>query len=340
MEDLTTKVTEEDLNHGFNDKFGVVYSRDGKRLLKCENKDIRSYKNQDNTEFICDSAFRDCSYLDDIVIPNTVKFIGNYAFECCESLRHILIPNSLIEIGNNVFGSCTVLEELNLPDSILKLGWADWYDSLSLKQIRVPKNINKLYPCFYKNNKNLTKIIVAEGANFYSMGGRYLYYHLFYYPSELPDEDIENGIKDENGVVYNKTGDKLLRCENDDLQFYTVKDGTKMIRRFAFLNCKSLQNVQIPDSVQSIGEGAFMWCSKLQWVNIPRTVSVINEYTFAGCGFYDFFFTNPNIILKHDAIVHNNREIRRIVIPDGCKEKFKQMLPEELWEKLRYINKC
>ena len=36
MDDLTTKVTEEDLNHGLNDKFGVVYSRDGKRLLKCE----------------------------------------------------------------------------------------------------------------------------------------------------------------------------------------------------------------------------------------------------------------------------------------------------------------
>ena len=51
-------------------------------------------------------AFRDCSSLTSIQIPNSVTSIGNYAFYYCKSLTSIQIPNSVTSIGNYAFEYC------------------------------------------------------------------------------------------------------------------------------------------------------------------------------------------------------------------------------------------
>ena len=42
-EELSTEVTDEEIQNGITDEDGVVYSRDGKRLLRCVNKDLENY---------------------------------------------------------------------------------------------------------------------------------------------------------------------------------------------------------------------------------------------------------------------------------------------------------
>ena len=42
-EDLSTEVTDEDIENGIKDKFGVVYSKDGKRLVSAENCNCKTY---------------------------------------------------------------------------------------------------------------------------------------------------------------------------------------------------------------------------------------------------------------------------------------------------------
>lgn len=72
---------------GTKDQYGVVYSKDGERLILCKNKSITSYKIKEGTKIICDSAFADCKKLKSIKLPHNDISIGGLAFENCESLE-------------------------------------------------------------------------------------------------------------------------------------------------------------------------------------------------------------------------------------------------------------
>ncbi len=74
---LSTEATEEDFKYAIEDKFGVKYSRDGKKLLRA------SY-----------SLFWEKEY----VVREGTKVICDCAFFCCESLQSITITNSVLSI--------------------------------------------------------------------------------------------------------------------------------------------------------------------------------------------------------------------------------------------------
>ena len=69
-------------------------------------------------------------------------------------------------------------------------------------------------------------------------------------------EERAEAVKYENGVLYTKDGEKLIKAPNE-LTTYTIKEGTKVIGDSAFEFCDSLEYVNIPNSVTSIGKGAF-----------------------------------------------------------------------------------
>jgi BspA type Leucine rich repeat region (6 copies)/Collagen triple helix repeat (20 copies) len=67
----------------------------------------------DQTAFYC------CSYLTNIVIPNTVTTIGSQAFYDCYSLESISIPDSILTFGYNSFQGCLALTNFNCSVSML-----------------------------------------------------------------------------------------------------------------------------------------------------------------------------------------------------------------------------
>ena len=52
------------------------------------------------------SAFKNCSSLTNVGIPDGVTSIGDYAFKSCTSLTSITIPDSVTSIGDGVFTYC------------------------------------------------------------------------------------------------------------------------------------------------------------------------------------------------------------------------------------------
>ena len=62
---------------------------------------------------IGDDAFRGCSGLTSVNIPNTVTSIGSSAFSGCSGLTSVTIPNSVTSIGEYAFASCEKLTTVN-----------------------------------------------------------------------------------------------------------------------------------------------------------------------------------------------------------------------------------
>ncbi len=81
---------------------GVLFSADGKKLLKYPAKKGRSYTVPEGTETIAYDAFYKADLVE-IEFPETLKNIDNYAFEGCRGLDALIFPESLERIGAGAF---------------------------------------------------------------------------------------------------------------------------------------------------------------------------------------------------------------------------------------------
>ena len=134
FEDLSTDVTDEDLANAWTDEFGVMYSNDGKRVLKAS-KPLKGmdYEIIDDTLVICDGAFQK-KELHGITLPNSVKKIGAVAFGNNDDMVSCNIPSSVNYISeNNPWGGCFNIERLETDNAILYSEICSIYDKYGLE---------------------------------------------------------------------------------------------------------------------------------------------------------------------------------------------------------------
>ena len=63
----------------------------------------------------------------------------------------------------------------------------------------------------------------------------------------------------------------------------TIGDNVTSISRYAFEDCKALEEVIIPNKVETVGDCAFFYCEKLKKVTIGNSVTSIGSYAFSIC---------------------------------------------------------
>ena len=68
-------------------------------------------------------AFRDCSGLTSVTIPNSVTTIEEGAFYYCSGLTSVTIPNSVTSIGEYAFSNCSGLTSVTIPNSVTYIGY-------------------------------------------------------------------------------------------------------------------------------------------------------------------------------------------------------------------------
>ena len=66
-------------------------------------------------------AFRDCTSLTSVTIPDSVTSIEQYAFRDCTSLTSVTIPDSVTTIGGSAFWGCKNLTSVTIPDSVTRI---------------------------------------------------------------------------------------------------------------------------------------------------------------------------------------------------------------------------
>lgn len=95
--------------------------------------------------------------------------IGNHAFRNCSSLTSITIPDGVTNLSNNAFGGCYNLETAILPKSLKKLGEGIFYDNYEVS-------------IYYKGTKeDLETLLIEDNSSFTS---RNIYFYLEAEPTE------------------------------------------------------------------------------------------------------------------------------------------------------------
>lgn len=72
-------------------------------------------------------AFRGCTQIHSITIPNSVTSIGECAFQRCKRLTSIIIPNSVKTIRSGAFLGCRNLASITIPNSVTTIGYEAFY---------------------------------------------------------------------------------------------------------------------------------------------------------------------------------------------------------------------
>lgn len=104
-------------NKRYKDIDGVLFSKDGKTLLFYpKHKKLKRYLIPDGVERICNSAFKENSYIEEILFPNSLHEIERHAFEGCTKLKLLdLSETHASEIGWSAFAECPSLASVILP---------------------------------------------------------------------------------------------------------------------------------------------------------------------------------------------------------------------------------
>ena len=110
----------------------------------------------DSITSISNSAFRGCTSLTSITIPDSVTSIGVYAFDGCSSLTSITIPDSITRISNGAFGGCTSLTSITIPDSVTNIGWYAFYGCSGLTSITIPEGVTSIGSSAFEGCSGLT----------------------------------------------------------------------------------------------------------------------------------------------------------------------------------------
>ena len=267
---------------------------------------------------IWSEAFRNCSSLTSITIPNSVTSIGEYAFYSCTKLKSIDIPNNVTSISNGTFFGCTSLSSVTISNSLTSIGNDAFRYCRVLRSITLPNCVTSIGEyAFYECG--LTSINIPIGVTAITK-------NTFYGCSDLRSITIPNSVK--TIAEYAFSGCSVLAS-------VTIPNSVTTIALSVFGGCRALtsiivedgntkydsrnncnaiietssnriivgcKNTIIPNSVTSIAQGAFSGCSFLTSITIPNSVTNIGKNAFSGCsGLTDINIPNSVMDIGDDA---------------------------------------
>lgn len=84
-------------------------------------------------------AFRRCTGITSVKLPNSIEGIDTTAFTDCTGLTSIIFGDNLIWIGESAFLRCSGLTSIDIPDSVKTIGRYAFSDCTNLKNVNLPE---------------------------------------------------------------------------------------------------------------------------------------------------------------------------------------------------------
>lgn len=174
----------------------------------------------------------DCSYsssfLNKIVLPNSISEIKEKAFNGCICLESIVIPDNVTTIGKQIFSTQTKGMTIYCESEVKPIGWDEEW--------------NSQYPIVWNCNDN----DIADDGYIYTLV-----------------DGVKYAIKAGEAIVaIQPCGEVLTYDIKDSILYKGVSYSVSSIKEYAFTNVFA-SNVLIPESITTIEENAFLCGSTL-----------------------------------------------------------------------------
>ena len=245
---------------------------------------------------IGENAFRSCSGLTSVTIPNSVTSIGGYAFYSCTGLTSVNIPNSVTSIGDNAFQGCRDLTSVTIPNSVTSIGESAFQSCTGLTSLTIGSSVTSIGNDAFYYCPGLTSIKVESGNTTY---------------------DSRN---DCNAIIRTASNTLVVGCKNT-----VIPNSVTSIGNYAFEYCTGLTSVTIPNSVTSIGNDAFNSCTSLTSLTIGSSVTSIGDYAFNGCKNIETINSKISKLfeIKENVFASETYINAKLKIPVGTAYKYK-----------------
>ena len=126
---------------------------------------------------IGNDAFRSCSSLKSITIPDGVESIGDYCFINCDNLTDVVISAGVSKIGENAFANCPKLKQITVDDKNKRYKSIDgdlyskdgkvlirYANGKNQCQFIIPEGVTQLGVSAISNSINLTSVIIPNSV--------------------------------------------------------------------------------------------------------------------------------------------------------------------------------
>lgn len=261
------------------DDYGVLYSQDGKKLLKysieegfdsaglyggtismfdeesefgsIKQQSLNQYEVKEGTEIICENAFYECESLQSITFPQSLRRIGNEAFYQCNNLEYVDINEGLEEIGFNAFNGCVNLSSIVLPRS--------------LKRSVAGSTFTGVQDIVSNSEKYICEDNCLYTSDFHTL--------IYFFQNGEDYLEIPYGVETIGAYAFSES----------DIRHVDIPESVTEIGYCAFSHCMNLRHIYLPRSIIEIGTSAFYWCKKLIEVNFHEGLETIGHDAFFSC---------------------------------------------------------
>lgn len=218
------------------------------------------------------------TYSGTISIPSTVIYqdkilnvtnISSSAFRGCSRLVSVNIPNSIIKMGSDVFKGCTSLTSIEIPSSVVEIGSSAFSGCYSLSSCIIQPGLKKLDSWFFQNCSSLQNFIipstVAEVSNQVFVGCDLI--------KDIIVDPQNEYLKTIDGVLFSADLSSIISypCSRRN-DHYSIPEGVKTIE-YTFLNQNPyVTSLTIPQSVTTVKMHGLNGNPNLSKIRILATV--------------------------------------------------------------------
>lgn len=275
-------------------------------------------------------AFNNCEYLENFILPDSLKVIEDHAFYKCSKITKVVIPNSVTKIGTYSFAECKLLWDISLSSAINSLGAGIFEKCISLNSIEIPSGSFGVGSAMFRGCTNLSDVKIADTV---SLVGSYAFSGCSSLQSiVIPDSVIQM----DEGVFYGCT----------DLDNPVISKNIKEIPDKMFYNCTRLttitysdvvagdqNNLVIPDFITLIGDNAFQDCTSIKNISVGSGVITMEDSIFKNCSSILTFELKSKLMVKTGDGIFENCYLNKVVFPEGITQ-----IPANLFSKAHFAS--
>lgn len=255
-------------------------------------------------------AFKGCTNLNVVTIPEGVIMLMNECFAGCTSLRHITLPSTMYSIYNNAFTGCTNLEWITCLSKTARSCYTNNFDASTYANTRLYVPQGSLSS--YQSTSPWSQFANIVEDNLFVVDG--IYY------KRISSNTVAVTYRDVDLNSYQSRWYKIPSQVTYDGVPYTVTQ----IDSYAFSGSKPQRGkfyVTLPNSVTIIGTYAFS-DSYISSIDLDKGVTSIGAHAFEGCDKFSYFSilaeTPPVIASNTFPSAISQNEDFMLVVPRGA----------------------